>query len=139
MSATRPASGVLALALSLSVTVWLWLPLVMTSLAGFQVVASHLTMEPSVVTLEQVPLILVPSTVSVQLLRLLPSVKRTATYWLQPRSTSLVWAATTRSVLVLLFPPEDEPPPDELLLPPELPPEDEPPLLEPLPGRPVGM
>ena len=70
-----------------------------------------------------------PSTVRLQLLRLLPLVKRTATYWPQSTLTSLVWSATTRSVWVLLFPPEDEPPPDELLPPPELPPEDEPPPL----------
>ena len=119
--------GVAGFAVWLRVTVWLWLPLVMTSLAGFQVVASHLTMEPSVVTLEQALLISVPSTVRLQLLRLLPLVKRTATYWPQSTLTSLVWSATTRSVWVLLFPPEEEEPPE--LLPPleELPPEEPPP------------
>ena len=82
-------------------------------------------MEPSVVTLEQASLTTVPSTVRVQFFRLLPLVKRTATYWPQSTLTRLVCSATTRSVLVLLFPPEEEEPPE--LLPPleELPPEEE--------------
>ena len=103
----------MGLALSVRATVWRWLPLEITTLAGFRAVISHLTREPSSVTGVQALVTSVPSTVTVQFSRLLPSVKRTATNWLQPRSTSLVWLATTRSCWVVPPPPPEELPPPE--------------------------
>ena len=74
-------NGRLYRVLAAELTVWV-LPVVLlvtVSVLGSSTVDCHLTMLPSVETLEQPALISVPSTVSVQLSSVLPSSKRITT------------------------------------------------------------